>query len=84
METTENERERILRTCTRFLTHHHSHRQRPQQVFSELAAFTAPQLQEDHYGEGELINGFEQKIAALLGSVCAAWLFEGRRTARRV
>jgi hypothetical protein len=59
METSEDERERIQRACTRFLTH----RQRPQQVFSELAAFTVPELEEDHYGERKLISGFEQKIA---------------------
>jgi threonine aldolase len=75
MEASEDERERIQRACTRFLTHHY--RQRPQQVFSELAAFTDPELEEDHYGEGKLISGFEQKTAALLGKEAAVFMPSG-------
>ncbi len=69
--------ESIIKNCTRFLTHHHRHRQSPQQVFHELAEMTDPQLSEDHYGEGELINGFEARIATLLGKEAAVFMPSG-------
>ncbi len=71
----EQEVDRIYRDCTRFLTHHY--RKTPQQVLSELAEFTAPELSADRYGQGELISGFEQQIAELLGKEAAVFMPSG-------
>ncbi len=67
--------DRIYRDCTRFLTHHY--RKTPQQVLSELAEFTAPELSADRYGQGEVISGFEQQIAELLGKDAAVFMPSG-------
>src|SRR5450759_5176717 len=73
METAD--KERVLKSCTRFLTYHH--RQRPKQVLNELAANIDPELDEDRYGQGELISDFEQKVAALLGKEAAVFMPSG-------
>jgi hypothetical protein len=49
--------ESIIQSCSRFLMRHH--RRTPQQVLSELAATTDPRLEDDRYGQGEIISNFE-------------------------
>jgi threonine aldolase len=66
---------RIYKSCTRFLGGHY--RQSPQQVLSELAATTDPDISADRYGEGELINGFESEVASLLGKEAAVFMPSG-------
>ncbi|MEO8972978.1 MAG: beta-eliminating lyase-related protein [Ktedonobacteraceae bacterium] len=70
-----DERQAIYRTCTRYLTHDYP--KTPKQVLSELAAETDPELQADHYGQGELINDFERDIAELLGKEAAVFMPSG-------
>ena len=65
----------ILRACTRFLTHDYP--RTPQQVLRELAAIADPELEADHYGQGEIINRFERDIAALLGKEAAVFMPSG-------
>ena len=67
--------EEIRRACTRFLTHHYP--RTPQQMLSDLAAGTDPQLQADRYGAGELIASFEAEVAILLGKPAAVFMPSG-------
>ncbi len=69
------EAQNILRACTRYLTHDYP--KTPQQVLSELAAITDPELEADHYGQGEIINRFERDIADLLGKEAAVFMPSG-------
>jgi threonine aldolase len=71
------EQDDVRARCTRFLSHHHPHRSRPQQAFTELAAAAPPSLEPDTYGEGELIESFEREIAALLGKEAAVFMPSG-------
>src|SRR5215472_11470073 len=66
---------RIYKACTRFLGGHN--RQTPQQVLSELAATTDPEISADRYGEGDLINSFETEVATLLGKEAAVFMPSG-------
>ena len=71
-----NERETIMRACTRFLFGHYP--QRPTQALKALAEMAEhPDLKSDHYGEGEIINGFEQEVAELLGKEAAVFMPSG-------
>jgi threonine aldolase len=67
--------EQIRNACTRFLVHHYP--QTPQQVLSDLAAATAPELQSDRYGAGEPIASFEDEVATLLGKPAAVFMPSG-------
>ncbi|GAC1350747.1 MAG: aminotransferase class I/II-fold pyridoxal phosphate-dependent enzyme [Ktedonobacteraceae bacterium] len=69
------DRDAILKACTRFLTHHY--RQAPQEVLRELADDVGSEAREDRYGEGELINGFERRVAELLGKEAAVFMPSG-------
>ncbi len=71
----ENDVRRIYKECTRFLNGHY--RQTPQQVLSELAAVTDPDIQGDRYGEGEIINRFETEVATLLGKEAVVFMPSG-------
>ncbi len=71
----QSEKQRILNACTRFLTHDYP--QTPRQVFHELAEVTDPDLEADHYGQGELIEHFEMEIATLLGKEAAVFMPSG-------
>ena len=71
----ERDIDRIYKTCTHFLTHHH--RKTPEQVLAALAEFTSPDISADRYGEGELIAGFEQHIAELMGKGAAVFMPSG-------
>lgn len=64
-----------FQACTRFLTHDYP--KTPQQVLSELAAETDPELQADRYGQGKLISDFEKDIAELLGKEAAVFMPSG-------
>ena len=67
--------ERALRGCTRFLTQHGL--RSPREILLELAETTDPELAPDRYGTGELISGFEARIAELLGKEAAVFLPSG-------
>src|SRR5262249_11895382 len=51
--------------------------QTPHQALKALAEVADPDLQSDHYGEGELISQFEQEIAQLLGKEAAVFMPSG-------
>jgi hypothetical protein len=65
----------IKRRCTRYLAYHHP--TRPKQTLTALAAATDERLRGDHYGAGELIEGFEKRIADLLGKAAAVFMPSG-------
>ncbi len=71
----EKETAEIRAGCTRFLSHHYP--QTPHEILNELAAFTAPDLDSDMYGTGELIETFEAEIAELLGKPAAVFMPSG-------
>ncbi len=72
---TEAERRAIYSRCERFLGGHGP--QRPQATLAALAEAVDPDEQADRYGEGELIEGFEQEVASLLGKEAAVFLPSG-------
>jgi threonine aldolase len=65
----------IQKACTRFLGYHY--RRSPKQELSELAEMTDAALDADHYGQGKLINDFEERVAALLGKEAAVFMPSG-------
>src|SRR5947209_13569843 len=69
------EAKKIRKACTRFLTHDYP--KNPRQVLSELAEMTDPELEADHYGQGEIITSFERDVAALLGKEAAVFMPSG-------
>ena len=68
-------RQEAFDRCDRFLSGHGP--QRPRAVLAALAEEAGSDEQPDHYGEGSLIEGFEQQIAALLGKEAAVFLPSG-------
>jgi threonine aldolase len=72
---TEAERRAIYNRCERFLGGHGP--QRPQATLAALAEAVDPDEQADRYGEGELIEEFEQEVASLLGKEAAVFLPSG-------
>ncbi|MET3132844.1 threonine aldolase [Oxalobacteraceae bacterium GrIS 1.11] len=57
------------------------HQPTPAETFSAMAAWCAAnQVEHDSYGEGALIQAFEQKIAALLGFPAAVFCITGTMT----
>ena len=72
------EAKEIFKACNRFLTHDYP--KTPRQVLSELAEMTDPELEADHYGQGDVITHFESEVAALLGRGGATWGKEVRGT----
>lgn len=72
-----HEMDAVRKNCTRFLTH--GYPQSPQQVLAELAAMIDSDLEvdEDRYGQGTFINGFEKHIADLLGKEAAVFMPSG-------
>ncbi|HEY7348151.1 MAG TPA: beta-eliminating lyase-related protein [Ktedonobacterales bacterium] len=71
----QTDRERIRRRCTRFLVGHYP--KRPYQVLKELAEMIDPDVEADHYGEGEIVTQFEQEVAHLLGKEAAVFMPSG-------
>ena len=69
------EAKKIFKACNRFLTHDYP--KSPRQILSELAEMTDPELEADHYGQGEVINSFERDVAALLGKEAAVFMPSG-------
>src|SRR5690242_7727319 len=65
----------IFKACSRFLMRDYPKSAR--QVLSELAEVTDPELEEDRYGQGEVIEGFEKEVAALLGKEAAVFMPSG-------
>ena len=72
---TDAERRAIYNRCERFLGGHGP--QRPQATLAALAEAVDPDEQADRYGAGELIEGFEQEVASLLGKEAAVFLPSG-------
>jgi threonine aldolase len=72
MESTPKE---IRSRCTRFIAYHH--RLSPKAALTALAAGTESSITADAYGAGELITGFEARIAALLGKEAAVFMPSG-------
>lgn len=70
-----NERDRIMSGCTRFLFGHYP--QQPAQALKALAEIADPDQKSDHYGEGEIINGFEREVAELLSKEAAVFMPSG-------
>ncbi len=70
-----SDQEQIKRACTRFLTGHYP--QRPDQVLKDLAESVGTDEQADIYGEGEIITGFEQEVAQVLGKEAAVFMPSG-------
>ncbi|MDQ2784726.1 MAG: beta-eliminating lyase-related protein [Chloroflexota bacterium] len=68
-------KEAIMEACERFLGGHGP--LRPHDALRALAAATAPDERADVYGKGDLIEQFEQEIAALLGTEAALFLPTG-------
>jgi len=66
---------RIQAECTRFVFYHPP--KTPRDILAELSAFTAPEVDSDIYGKGDLIEGFEAEIAALLGKPAAVFMPSG-------
>ena len=71
----EQEKQQIIASCTRFLRYHYP--QTPHQVLKELAETTDAGLEADHYGEGKLINSFENEVADILGKESAVFMPSG-------
>jgi threonine aldolase len=71
------ERSAIRARCTRFLSHHHPKHRAPHAVFTALAAAAPVGLEPDQYGEGELLESFEQEVAELLGKEAAVFMPSG-------
>ncbi len=67
--------EQAYRECTRFLTSHGV--RSPREILLELAEAADPDMVADRYGKGDLINGFETRIAELLGKDAAVFLPSG-------
>lgn len=65
----------VKRNSQRFLMGHYP--QRPHAMLTKLAAVVEPETLGDHYGQGEIISGFEQDIAQLLGKEAAVFMPSG-------
>lgn len=72
---TEVERAAAHRGCTRFLVGHGP--RNAQRDLAALAAEADPDERGDAYGKGELLEGFEREVAALLGKPAAAFMPSG-------
>ena len=71
------EKTRLSFECTRWLIGHLRTRHTAQAVLADLAAQVDPGVLPDMYGQGELINDFEQQVAALLGKPAAVFMPSG-------
>ncbi len=71
------EKTRLSFECTRWLIGHPRTRHTAQAMLADLAAQVDPGVLPDMYGQGELINDFEQQVAALLGKPAAVFMPSG-------
>jgi threonine aldolase len=69
--------DRIRARCTRFLSYHRPDQTNPKEVLAALAAATSADVRADMYGQGEVIEAFEQEIAVLLGKEAAVFMPSG-------
>lgn len=60
----------------RQLGHHHTSRS-IREILPELADATDPNLEPGHYGEGEVVDRLEKRIATLLGKEAAVFMPSG-------
>lgn len=74
---TEPDKDAIRARCERSLSWDSPRRSAPKNVLEELAASCPPDLVFDRYGEGELLRGFEQEVAELLGKEAAVFMLSG-------
>ena len=72
---TDDERRAIYRRCERFLGGHGP--QQPKTMLLALAEATGADEYADGYGEGALIEQFEQEVADLLGKEAAVFMPSG-------
>jgi threonine aldolase len=68
-------REAVLAACERFASGHGQ--RNPHDTLAELAAWTDPAITRDHYGAGEVVEGFERDVARLLGKEAAVFMPSG-------
>src|SRR5215204_4237722 len=66
--------ETIRRGCDRFLAHHPP--RTPREILADLSEY-AGEREPDRYGQGELIESLEERVAALLGTESAAYFASG-------
>lgn len=65
----------IFTSCHRFLAYDYP--KTPQRTLSELAETIDPHLEADRYGQGALIEQFEQEVGSLLGKQAAVFMPSG-------
>lgn len=65
----------IFTSCHRFLAYDYP--KTPRRALSELIETIDPQLEADRYGQGALIEDFEQEVANLLGKEAAVFMPSG-------
>jgi threonine aldolase len=65
----------IFTSCHRFLAYDYP--KTPRRTLSELVETIDPQLEADRYGQGALIERFEQEVADLLGKQAAVFMPSG-------
>ncbi len=68
---------RLVNSCSKFLSGHYREDLRPGPALKALGEMAGPDLLPDNYGTGELIEGFEQEIAKLLGKEAAVFMPSG-------
>jgi threonine aldolase len=71
------EKTRLSFECTRWLVGHPRTRHTAQAVLADLAAYADPTVLPDGYGQGDLINDFEKRVAELLGKSAAVFMPSG-------
>ncbi|EYF05672.1 threonine aldolase family protein [Chondromyces apiculatus] len=67
----------IRARCTRALSHEAPAERRAAARLAALAALAPADFEQDFYGEGELLAGFERRIADLLGKEAAVFMPSG-------
>jgi threonine aldolase len=67
--------QKIMDSCERFVMGHG--RLTPRAALEALAGWVDPAASADRYGAGELIEGFEREVAALLGKEAAVFMPSG-------
>jgi len=71
------DRETIRARCTRSVNMDPPRRRLPHHQLAEFSALAPPDLAADVYGQGAVIQGFEQEVAALLGKEAAVFMPSG-------
>jgi threonine aldolase len=75
MDTTTLDKDQVRRSCSRFLNHHYP--QSPRDTLLALAETADPAAEADTYGTGAIIEAFEARVAALLGTEAAVFMPSG-------